>query len=68
MSFNAEDLKMVNRKCCYLEGGKADGAPCGADAEWELYGSNEPRELIDACTKHVGELLDDSLETRILPL
>lgn len=59
---------MAKRKCCYLEGGKADGAPCGADAEWELYGSNEPREPVDACTKHVGELLDDSPSINVVPL
>lgn len=59
---------MIERKCCHLEGGKADGAQCGADAEWELYGSNTPREPVYACTKHVGELLDDSPETRITPI
>lgn len=59
---------MADRKCCYLEGGKADGAPCQAAAEWELYGSNEPREPTDACTKHVGEVLDDSPETRVFPI
>jgi hypothetical protein len=56
---------MSEHKCCYLQDGKADGTPCGADAEWELYGSNEPREPVDTCTKHIGDLLDDSQETRI---
>lgn len=59
---------MSERKCCYLQDGKADGAPCGKDAEWELFGSNEPREPLDACTDHVGALLDDSSETRVIPI
>lgn len=59
---------MSDRKCCYLENGRADGASCSADAEWELCGSNTPREPVDACTKHVGELLDDSPETRVFPI
>lgn len=56
---------MSDRKCCHLEN---NVVPCGADAEWELFGSNEPREPLDACTKHVGELLDDSKETHVYPL
>ena len=59
---------MDRRNCCYLQDGKAEGSPCGELAEWELFGSNEPREPIDACTKHVGDLIDDSLETRVYPI
>lgn len=58
---------MSERKCCYLDGGKTDGTPCSADAEWVIYSYNAPREPIDACTKHVGYLLDDSPETLVLP-
>lgn len=59
---------MVERKCCYLKDGKSDGAPCTADAEWEIHGSNTPREPVEACTAHVGALLDDSPETRVFPI
>lgn len=59
---------MMKRECCYLEGGKADGKPCGKDAEWELYGSNTPMAPTEACTEHVGRLLDDSPETRVIPI
>ncbi len=59
---------MTERKCCYIEGGKADGVSCQAKAEWELFGSNEPREPVDACTNHVGHLLDDSAETRVVQI
>lgn len=59
---------MDQRKCCYLEGGTSDGKPCGAPAEWELYGSNHPIEHTDACTAHVGALLDDSPVTNVYPI
>ena len=60
---------MSERKCCFLQAQPSDPlTPCDADAEWELFGSTEPREPIDACTKHVGDLLDDSLETRVYPI
>ena len=59
---------MSERKCCYLQDGKADGAPCNADAEWELFGSKEPCEPVDGCTAHVGALLDNSPETRVFPI
>lgn len=59
---------MSERKCCYLQNGEAGGAACTADAEWELYGSNEPREPTDACTAHVGVMLDSSAETRVFPV
>lgn len=51
---------MDRRNCCYLEDGKADGKPCEELAEWLIIGSETPAEHIDACTKHVGYLLDDS--------
>lgn len=60
---------MSERKCCFLQERSSDPlTPCGAPAEWELYGSNEPREPVDACTVHVGALLDDSPETRVYPI
>jgi hypothetical protein len=58
----------TKRKCCYLQDGKAEGTPCDADAEWELFGSSQPWESIDACTVHIGALLDDSPETRVFPI
>lgn len=60
---------MTNRKCCFLQSNPGDTlTPCSADAEWELHGSNTPREPVDACTAHVGALLDDSPETRVYPV
>ena len=58
----------LHRYCCYLKNGKADGEPCRAPAEWELYGSKNPNEPIDACTDHVGALLDDSATTSVFPI
>lgn len=59
---------MGERKCCYLEGGKIDGASCGANAAWSIYGSDTPSESVDSCTKHVGDLLDDSPVISVYPI
>lgn len=59
---------MTDRKCCYLEDGKPDGAPCQAPAEWEIFSDKLPLASVDACTKHVGALLDDSQESRVYPV
>lgn len=48
---------MTTRTCCFIG--------CGKPAEWELLGSNAAYESVDSCTAHVGELLDDSPETRV---
>lgn len=58
---------MPKRKCCYLNGGKADGEPCRKAAEWMLVGKGG-LEFVEACTAHVGELLDDSPVTHIYPI
>ena len=58
----------MRSKCCYLEGGRADGARCPKDAEWTIYyDSTDPHVATDACTDHVGALLSDSPEHRIFP-
>lgn len=54
---------MPDRKCCHLEN---NVTPCGEDAEWEMRPSNVVYEFVDSCTKHVGYLLDDAPETRII--
>lgn len=58
---------MTERKCCYLEGGKANGLSCQLPAEWEIYSENN-LESIEACTLHVGELLDDSPHIHVYPI
>jgi hypothetical protein len=52
------------RKCCFLEN---NTVPCSVDAEWEIH-DGSPFETVDACTKHVGDLLSDAPEHRIYPL
>lgn len=65
----SKKLRMSERKCCYLQSQASDPiTPCGKDAEWELHGSSSPNEPVDACTAHVGDLLDDSPETRVYPI
>lgn len=49
-------------KCCFLDG----DVRCKEDAEWELQPSNVVYEFVQSCTKHVGYLLDDAPETRII--
>ena len=53
-------------QCCYLEDGKADGAPCTSPAEWEIIPMPfHPDANTLACSKHVGALLTDAVEHRI---
>ena len=59
---------MTKRHCCYIEGGVEGGNRCEAAAEWEVYGSAHPMKPTDSCTAHVGALLDDSPEHRVLPI
>ena len=54
------DQPLTGRKC---------GKPkCRNAAEFELWPSNVVYEFVDACTAHVGELIDDAPETRVVPL
>jgi hypothetical protein len=52
-------------KCCYIA---PDGASCGAPAEWLISSSPFPDQMTEACSAHVGELLDDAPEHRVWPL
>ena len=61
------------RSCCFIYPHPTDtrfgaGMACPLPAEWELWPSTAVYEFVDACTDHVGELLDDSPETRIVPI
>ncbi len=57
---------MTQRRCCYIiqNGGKTQGEPCTSDAAWEIYSQKPglaPYDCtIDACTLHVGLMLDDA--------
>lgn len=43
-------------KCCYLEGGVADGAQCAEAATFEIVDPKAPLEPSVACDDHVVEL------------
>lgn len=47
------------RYCCHIG--------CNQPAEWEIYGDH-PYNGTDACTAHVGILLDDSVRFTVLPI
>ena len=55
----------MERKCCFLDNGIVS---CGSNAEWEIHEHGKLYETVDACTKHVGDLLTDSPEHRIYPV
>lgn len=64
---------MPQRMCCFrypavpdTQGGGASSCPC--PAEWEIWPSTAVYEFVDACTAHVGALLDDAPETRVMPI
>lgn len=56
---------MTQRTCLLI---LPDGKACDLPAEWELLPSTAVYEHVDACTAHVGELLDDAPETRVTPI
>lgn len=56
----AGDCTCPRRECCFIG--------CAATAEWELWPSTAVYESTDACTAHVGNLLDDAPETRVIPI
>lgn len=57
-----DDKRRTNmaRKCCFVG--------CDAPAEFELWPSNAVYEFVDSCETHVGALIDDAPETRVMPL
>lgn len=57
---------MTKRTCCFIE--PAGGPKCAKPAEWEIWPSTAVYEFTDGCTDHVGHLLDDAPETRVIPL
>ena len=63
---------MTERTCCFIPevvpGGPAVRDRCPKPAEWELWPHGAVYEHVDACSDHVGHLLDDSPETRVRPL
>lgn len=68
---------MTERTCSYVvpatqdevSGAKIASHPCGKPAKWEMWGSmSGPYTFVDACTDHVGHLLDDSPATTVNPI
>ena len=65
---------MTRRWCCYIiqDGGKTQGKPCAVDAVWEIYSQRSglaPYDCTtDACTLHVGVMLDDAEQHTITPI
>ncbi|HUU93205.1 MAG TPA: hypothetical protein VM238_18580 [Phycisphaerae bacterium] len=59
------------RLCCFIpdeEQGKPNPAGCQNEAKWEIWGDPGRGEYTEACTDHVGALLDDSKEHRLFPI
>lgn len=56
-------------KCCFIhpqpQGYIGGGIQCTHDAEWEMKASNAVHETVQACTDHVGALLDDAPTTTV---
>ncbi len=56
-------LPLKGAFCCYVS-----DSPCLAEAEWILYEGDGPEDYTHACTEHVGHLLTDAPEHRVVPL
>ncbi len=60
--------------CCYIaqDGGRKQGEPCKVDARWQIYSQKPglaPYDCTtDACTEHVGVMLDDAEQHIITPI
>lgn len=50
--------------CCYLFD---DGGACPNDAQWTIIYGPAPCDYTDACTAHVGELLEPDKENTVIP-
>ena len=60
---------MSKRLCCFMPDQSDLKSRCERTAEWEVIASNMPLEIsTDACTEHLGALLDDSEKHEVYPL
>jgi hypothetical protein len=54
-------------ECCYI--GERTGLPCGNAGVWRIcWPPYSPDDYTESCTRHVGEMLTDAPEHRVLPL
>lgn len=53
--------------CCIPDQTKLDQV-CPKPAEWQIWSGTGPDDYTEACSAHVGLLLSDAPEHRILPI